>query len=459
MHILLLLGFIAQVYFINHAVKTAKPRYWIVALLIPLAGCLVYFFTEYLPEIQQVSEKDQQDRFGAPSSIPSEVSVGYISRGKLFHQSGKEHPNQIHSPFGQKMIDQAVRVNQSNDWKTKGSGSPFKGGMLWGVDNANADAIRVNITSVTKGREEGSLFYILESETTSGLFLYDRSTREEKRLFHKNHFEAKDLNQNPETGEFLCSQSFTDGTSNIVVMNEDGREMRTLTDGDSVDEAPAWIPGSERRLLFQSTGIARNSQGHAVGRGAASIQALDLDNGNLTGVLEDTRFDYLYPRIGTDGFLYFIRRPYEQKPGVSGLTVLFDFLLLPFRLLRAIFHYLNFFSLVYSQKPLTSATGPKVEGDDLKTLLLRGKVIDAEKALRKGAKIMGVPSLVPASWELVRKSTDGREEVVARHVAAFDVGADGELIYSNGCGVFTLDARGRAILMARDNIIEEVRWM
>ena len=170
MHILLLLGFIAQVYFINHAVKTAKPRYWIVALLIPLAGCLVYFLTEYLPEIQQVPEKDQQDRFGAPSSIPSEVSVGYISRGKLFHQSGKEHPNQIHSPFGQKMIDQAVRVNQSNDWKTKGSGSPFKGGMLWGVDNANADAIRVNITSVTKGREEGSLFYILESETTSGLF-------------------------------------------------------------------------------------------------------------------------------------------------------------------------------------------------------------------------------------------------------------------------------------------------
>lgn len=54
-----------------------------------------------------------------------------------------------------------------------------------------------------------------------------------------------------------------------------------------------------------------------------------------------------------------------------------------------------------------------MQGDDLKTIILKGKVIDAEKALRKESRIMGVPSLVPASWELVQRRQDGSETTVA----------------------------------------------
>lgn len=67
-----------------------------------------------------------------------------------------------------------------------------------------------------------------------------------------------------------------------------------------------------------------------------------------------------------------------------------------------------------------------------------------------------MPSLVPSSWQLVRRSQNNNEEVVAKHVAAFDIGSDGTIAYSNGCGVFTLDSRNNSTLILKDNLIEDV---
>jgi len=264
-----------------------------------------------------------------------------------------------------------------------------------------------------------------------------------------------DLDLNHETDEFACAQRFPNGTANIMVMDGDGSDLRAVTEGDSADDAPSWMPGRQRRILFQSAGVARNGDGYAVGRGPTAIQALDLDQARMTTVLEDDRYDFLQPRIGADGHLYYIRRPYDANP-YSAQSAITDFILFPFRLLRAIFHYLNFFSIVYSRKPLTTASGPKMHGDDLKTILLKGRVIDAEKALRTESRIMGVPSLVPATWELVRRHQDGDETVVARNVAAYHIGEDGALIYSNGCGIFKLDAQNRYQLLHKDRLIEDV---
>ena len=334
-------------------------------------------------------------------------------------------------------------------------GVAFQRQRAVGGDQADPDAIRVFITSVCRSCDKDTRYYILESDSTGGVFTYNHETDEEKRLFHRNNFYAKDLDLNPETGQLVCSQTFADGTSNIVMMNGDGSGLSGVTEGDSIDEAPSWIPGKQRRILFQSSGVGRNKEGYIVGRSPASIQAVDLDQERVTGVLEDGRYDFLQPRIGSDGYLYYIRRPYETQQYDSAAAVA-DFFLLPFRLLRAFFHYLNFFSLVYSRKPLTTASRPKTQGDDFKTIMLKGKIIDAEKALRQGTKIMGVPSLVPSSWELVRRSEDHTEKVIAKNVAAFAIGSDGEIAYSNGCGIFALDRQGGPRLVLKDNIIEDI---
>lgn len=88
--------------------------------------------------------------------------------------------------------------------------------------------------------------------------------------------------------------------------------------------------------------------------------------------------------------------------------------------------------------------------------MTRGKVIDAEKALRTGANTLGVPSLVPSSWELVRRSQNGNEKVVANSVAAFDISSEGTIAYSNGRGIFALADQRKPKLILKDNLIEDV---
>ena len=58
----------------------------------------------------------------------------------------------------------------------------------------------------------------------------------------------------------------------------------SLGSGDSVDCAPAWIPGAPKRLLFQSSGLARNAEGYIVAQGPASIQKLDMESGSVTPI-------------------------------------------------------------------------------------------------------------------------------------------------------------------------------
>ena len=54
----------------------------------------------------------------------------------------------------------------------------------------------------------------------------------------------------------------------------------------------------------------------------------------------------------------------------------------------------------------------------------------------------GVPSLVPADWQLVKRSPQGEERVLASSVASYDIGPDGVVVYTNGRGVFAIEPDG-----------------
>jgi hypothetical protein len=145
-------------------------------------------------------------------------------------------------------------------------------------------------------------------------------------------------------------------------------------------------------------------------------------------------------------------------PAASPLKVLADILLFPFRLALAILHFLNFFSIMFSRKPLITAGGPRKEGPDTRTMMLWGKVIDAERALRDSNKsgAGGGKSLVPKTWELVRRSPDGAEWVAARGVVSFDLCANGALVYTDGSGVYHLTPDGKPTPLCDGTLIEHV---
>jgi hypothetical protein len=376
--------------------------------------------------------------------------LAFISNGKLFYQAPGQELRELQSPHVRTVMDRMERRQELHGWK---EGTAFSRSFTGRDRHMSADAVAMQATSAQFAAHDRVL-YFLRDGSYGGLFEYDLAQDTEKRLLHKQNLYLDDLRIDSDGELLLGAQHATNKTANIVVMDADGDNYRELTGGDTLDTAPAWIPGDANKVLFQSSGLARNPDGYVVAQGPTSIQMVDTAAGSLTTILEDPRLDFLQPRVGANGFLYFIHRPYEV-PHYGTENALIDTLLFPFRVVRALFHYLNFFSLMYSRKPLITASGPAVQAD-LKQILIQGKRLDAEAALRSGVRLNGVPSLVPASWQLVCRSPQGQEYVLASHVASFDLASDGTVLFSNGYGVFALDGANSPQLLFRDQLIADV---
>jgi len=294
------------------------------------------------------------------------------------------------------------------------------------------------------------MLYSLETEDLCAILGVEKLGEEERRLWNKNDKRVGHLSVSP-TGALACSMRHRFGTANIAVRLDDDSGLSEVTEGDSVDTAPRWVAGEKRRLVFQSAGVGRNSEGHFAGVGPYSAQLLDIDSGDLTTLAEDPAHDFLMPQMTGDGTLYYVRRPYASGREIHPLRLLKDIFLFPFRLLFAIFHWLQFFSMRYTGKKLTSAGGAAGREMDLKQMMIWGNMVSAQKA-KAGED---APDLVPNSWQLVRKSSDGSEEVLVKGVLAYDVAPDGTVVYSNGSAIHMLKD-GKRERLVTESLIEQV---
>jgi hypothetical protein len=375
----------------------------------------------------------------------------------LHLKTGDEHALAVESRFAQTVLDRALQIDQRHSWKSQGRGAQFMGrGMLWG-NEPGAREIRVAITSLSRGREPGEVLYALESRDMAGVFALGGAAAEERRLFHGNERRVRHLAADAGRGLIACSVAHDSGNAAVAVMSSDGSDLTEVTEGDSVDQAPSWVPGAARQVVFQSAGIGRDRNGAFHSLGPFAVKRLDLDRGEVTTLLEDPRHDLLGPRLARDGALLCIRRPYKGQAGATFLAAMKDFLLFPARLLHAVFQWLNFFTARYSGRPLTTAGGPKREGADIRQMMIWGNLIDAEQAARDSAgRGDDTPALVPSSWQLLRRGQDGKTETLASGVLSFDVAEDGSVVYTNGSGIYVLGADGARRRLCADRGIEQV---
>jgi hypothetical protein len=395
---------------------------------------------------------------GTPGPAPAQamggnappVQIGWVSNGKLFVQGGYGAVQEITSPYAQQAMDRAERSREKNAWKKDTAFGVAAHGNYRDFER-DADPILISSARFTS---EGKLLYFQADHGMGGLFSYDIASGHEERLLHRQQLQLQDMNLSPSGQVIYCTMQSRGGASHIASMSVSGDGLRELTGGDTIDSAPTGVPGDEGVVIYQSAGIARDQHGGWAGVGHVTLQELNTSTGRITPVLEDPRYDFLSPRVAADGALFFIRRPYEPPQYNAGNVVL-DTIFFPFRLLRAVFHYLNFFSLMYSRKPLTGAGGTPMQAD-MKNIMLQGKRIDAERALRREASIGGIPSLVPSSWQLVRRVRSGGETVVANNVSSFDITPNGTIVYSNGRGMFALDAQGRSSLVSQGDLVGAV---
>ena len=411
----------------------------------------------------------------APSAGPAAAAPGaavaYLAEGKLYLVSpGAEKPTLVESHFVEEMLERRERNRQRHEWRQSGMAWNFRGMVPGTAAPMTAGSRPVRFGCVALARDgSGELVYALQTDTVGGLFYWERKTGYERRLFHRAHFQALDVACHPSDGTLAVALRTEDGAANLALMKPDGRGMREVTGGDSLDECPSWLPGAHRHVLvYQSSGLGRGPHGMVVERGPYAVYRLDTDGdtdrggtdgGGRETLLESDEWDYLSPKVGPDGSLYYIKRPYQAlRQPVSGLKVAKDVVLFPFRLVLAIVHFLDWFSMVFRRKPLLTAAGPPNEGPDARYMMLWGKLVDAERASReKWTSGDGGPgALVPKTWTLHRRGPDGADAVLAAHVVSYDLGAGGSVVYTDGTSVYHLAPDGSRSQLCRARLIERV---
>src|SRR6185437_8959574 len=201
---------------------------------------------------------------------PSKRNIVYLAQGKIRVKAGDEAPRTIESVFGDSIREKAVRTQQRHSWKGAGSnGSPF-GAVLWGR-KALPMEIPIAITSICGSRQAGALVYSLESGSLCALLEVTHLGAEEQRLWNDNQTRIRHVSVSRETGDMVFSVLHQNGTANIGVKMHGQRGFKELTEGDSFDTAPRWVPGGAGKIVFQSAGIGRNARGQFAQFGPFSI--------------------------------------------------------------------------------------------------------------------------------------------------------------------------------------------
>lgn len=372
----------------------------------------------------------------------------YLGQGKLHvcEGSGGRPPRTIDSAFGKSLRDRAVQIEQRHAWKTQGRGAQFMGGgmMFGGAPGREASEFPIVMTGLSSGAAPGELLYSLETNEVAGLFAVDAGGVE-RRIFHTADFGLRFPALSPDGQVIAASMIYRNGTANLGLIGMDGQSFEEVTEGDSIDLAPRWVPGRDRTVVFHTAGLGRDAGGRFTGMSPSAIEEIDFATGAMSTLAADPGFDFLLPQKDAAGNLYYIRRPYQAAVGVnaSPLAALKDAALFPFRMANAMFQYFNFFSMRYSGKPLTTANGGAARHPDLERMMLLNNLLQATTP-QAGTQPGTEESLVPAAWQLMmrRAGSGGPDETLAKGVLSFDlsqtetgVPATPTVLYSTGTAI------------------------
>ncbi len=362
------------------------------------------------------------------------TDFAFVAAGRLHVSTGGAPPRAIDSAFAETVRGRAQEIQRRHAWKAEGAQGGF-GALAWGRPQAPPATVDAKVVAVTRGAAPGELVYALEVDRLTAICSAGGAEGGERRLLHGSKTRIRSLCARPDRDDVACAIVHDDGTASIALMSRDATDLRQVTEGESMDLWPAWADDATPRIAYQAAGLGRDAAGRPAGFGRFEIHVLDLARGEVEVAAADPGADLERPRIGADGSLFYLSRPHARA-GNSFVRMAVDGLLLPARLLYALFQYLNFFSARYTGKPLTTAGGPKGRPGDVRRMLQWANLVDAQQD--EPAEEAGG---VPRSHRLVRRDAAGREETLAQGVACFDLGPDGTVLYATGGAVFRL-ARG-----------------
>lgn len=357
--------------------------------------------------------------------------------------------------FTARYRETAAEIARSGEWKRSGSGAQF-------MQTMPAEPVPEKFDSEISGVAlRGDVFYYSASvERSSGVF--SASVTDPKQadgnIIHGADCDYGDIDVSPDGKALVTSVKTDPFASSLAVFSLDKEGGgRTLTGGDSRDEHPAFSVCDRNKILFSTAGIGRDYNGDFVRYSASSIASYDVNTREITDVFSDEKRSLVHPRDDKNGNLYYIERPATEK--LKKPNIFLEILLIPFRIIYAIYKFLEAFTRVFTGKGFIT----KTDGDNPakqkseRDLIIDGYRIQAEKNLKAGVKRKEkFAGYAPRDWVLKKRSPSGEVTVVARGVIAYDLADDGTVFYTNGRVVAERKPDGEERQIASSKLILKV---
>jgi len=353
----------------------------------------------------------------------------YLSEGKLFLAEDNSTQKNIQSEAIAAYLRTVKDIRERREWKSTGQGARFMGAE---VTYENENEVYASIEALATSSKK--IVYAISLENTSGIYSIDKEDEEftENYILKKADMRISHLAYSEETGTIIASFGSGGIERHLAVCNENTATFNIITEGNSIDITPSFSKKNSNEILFSSAGFYVGEK--KIVYGAYVINKLNTATYNMEEILADEKYDFLYPQQEEDGTLYCIRRPKTTPEESNSIT---DIAMVPVRMAKAVFGWMNVFSQMYTGESLLKKSGgnnptkekQKTEGE----LFIEGNLINVEKTLQENSlQDSDNPGVIPKNWELIAMEGNEPIKVIAKGVMSYCVNADGTVIYSDG---------------------------
>ena len=383
-------------------------------------------------------------------------SLLYISNQELhLLQNQKSQTIDCHAVSQYKKNLQEIK--QRKQWKTTGTGAQFMG-MTNRQDDPNELANIFAVDAVITDDQK----IIYAARLQDGCAIYIKSLLDQQQpealVLRNNEFIVHHFDYEAQNQRLILSVSKGYAYErHLCVLGLDSSRLQYITEGDCQDEHPCFDPQNPDIVYYDSCGFAYDPQGR-VSVGPKEICRLNLKTGELETVISDPRYDFYKPTVDAAGQLYFLKRPYKNQhyTGNSFKDILFA----PFKIIRAVIGWLDFFTQRYTGESLKSTSGAnpaKAIQKSEEELFVEGNLIKAQKTLQQnqnaGEKFAGV---IPRNWELIQHSPNGEQKVLKRGVLSYAFDSEGAMYYSNGKYLVAMTADQSEQMLVEAKLIQKI---
>lgn len=382
-------------------------------------------------------------------------SLFYLSNQNLYLLDGNKSitvPCQAIDQYKKNLVE----IQQRKEWKTKGTGAQFTGNFS---QDDQVDLNHIFPTDVVLTSDHKMIYTACLQEGTSiNVKSLNDLQETEGLILRKNDFVVQDMAYDEAKKRLALSVNSNGYERHICILPLDANRTQYLTEGDCQDSNPCFDPQDTMQLYYDSCGLAYGE--HRIAYSPKEIYHLDMGTGELQTVASDPKFDFFKPKMYSLGNLYFIKRPYSRDGSPhSPVTTIKDIIFAPFKIIRAIVGWLDFFTQRYTGESLKTTSGnnpAKSQQKSEEELFVEGNLIKAQQNLERNQKSgEKYPGMIPKSWELVKMSPTGEMTTLKRGVMSFAL-KDDTIFYSNGKYLIELDADQNEHLRIEAKLISKI---